>query len=241
METVRWVLGWPGVLLKVLVQTGRWAVRPAPAETPGLKTKGVPTVLVERGEVTRRVLVVFFPGFKAFRSCSNHKVSAIVRAARFAPLQHLAIYWAEHDIRDAHAAATVAADAIGFYATRVPCDVLILGESYGGIAAMRLAEMLDLPNIGRVHVVTAASPLHGTGWMRGAVVPIFTALFGRCGEDFMPARRQYRGVNGRHFAAANDHMVWPRATTSPEGLVHDAGPGMPSPTPPSTDESSSAG
>lgn len=217
METVRWVFGWPGVLFQVLAKAGRRVVRPALAEAAGVKPQSVPTVLVERGVAPRRVLVVFFPGFKAIRLRSDHKVAAIVRAARFSALPHIALYWADCDLRDAHAAAAAAADAIRVYTIRAPCDVLIVGESYGGIAAMRLAEQLDFPNVGRVHVVTAASPLHGTGWMRGVAVPIFTALFGKCGVDLVPARRRYRGVEGRHFAAAHDHMVWPRGTTTPEG------------------------
>ena len=213
-----WTLLWTWAV--VIAQTATQNLLPFPSTglSPAPKLMRVGA---EEGDGPDLILV-FFPGFRLvpwFGGKINveHKARALVDAVS-GPGHRLFLYWPEHDTADARDAAETAAGVISTIAG--PANVIIVGESYGGVAAMHLAERIeDTPNIRRVEVLTAASPLHGTGLAQPWIVDAFAPFYGRGIRDLMPMANGYLFEGAETFATTTDLLVWPQSTTAVDGKM----------------------
>lgn len=201
---------WTALILLTLVQK----MQPLPDTSLAPSDALVPLC---EGSGAADLVVVFFPGISlvpwADATRKAHEISSLVCGTAH---RRTFFYWPAHSTNRAVVTATAALEAIVPHPR--PVDVLIVGESYGGVAAMRLAEMLAHRGIPRnMHVVTAASPLHGTGLMPWWFVGWFSSILHADGENLVRFPRKYNFTDVRSFATTTDIMVWPLETTTVDG------------------------
>lgn len=213
-----WALIWTWMV--VLMQTAIQNLLPFPSTGlsphPGLVQIGGNG----RGDVD--MILVFFPGFRLVpwlrRGNINveHKARALVDAVADADARWVYLYWPEHDTE--HANVSVDAAVRIFSTLDHLTKVIIVGESYGGVAAMRLAEQIeDMEYVFDVEVMTAASPLHGTGLAQPWLVSMIAPFYGPAISDMLQTPREYKFKRAKNFATTTDLLVWPLNTTSADG------------------------
>ena len=198
MNSFAWGWTWITVLLQTALMY--LTIDPPVNLTPG------PGVVNLPGAGRPRILLVFFPDHPLYAVDVGFKAQTMVDAV--SQVADVDLYWPG---RATWSVVNTAATAIPVVASWKYRRVLIVGESTGGVAAMYLADTLGVANI-TTHVVTAASPLQGTGaaalFHMGAFDP---------NTNFTRGQRWYARCDSRHFATTHDLLVFPASVTTPDG------------------------
>lgn len=196
------------------------ASRVAPSQPCARAPSADPQLVGGDSSSEHDLVVVFFPGISLVgNGNASRKAAGVAEAVTVPGHRRVYLHWIAHSTQDAEQAADAVFEHC--FVSERPTDYLIVGESYGGVAAMmlgcRLSETSLLSRVRKVHVVTAASPLHGTALLPRFLAPAFNRwMKSHAGDDLAWRRKDaILGMFGtRHFATDTDWLVQPAWTTT---------------------------